>query len=143
MKRRQFIGTIGNASLFLLAGGLANSCTYKKGKFSEEFVFLEAEQFHDLGGWDLDQQTMDQMGSPYLLAHGLGVPVEDAKTEIEFPSSGSYRVWVRTRDWVAPWNAPGAPGKFQLLVNEEPLNEIFGTKGAEWHQKKQAFLFMI
>jgi hypothetical protein len=32
-----------------------------------EFVFLEAEQFADLGGWDLDQQSMDQMGSPYGL----------------------------------------------------------------------------
>ncbi|WP_298501697.1 FAD-dependent oxidoreductase [uncultured Maribacter sp.] len=133
MKRRQFIGLIGNSSLFLLAGGLS-SCVYdKKNKFSEEFVFLEAEQFKDLGGWDLDQQSMDQMGSPYLLAHGLGIPVEDAKTNIKFPSSGNYRVWVRTRDWVAPWKAPGAPGKFQLLINDEPLKETFGTKGAEWN----------
>lgn len=76
---------------------------------------------------------MDQMGSPYLLAHGLGIPVKDAKTEIEFPSAGFYRVWVRTYDWVAPWNAPGAPGKFQLIINGIPLNETFGTKGAEWH----------
>ncbi len=133
MERRQFIGLIGNSSLFLLAGGLS-SCVYdKKNKFSEEFVFLEAEQFKDLGGWDLDQQSMDQMGSPYLLAHGLGIPVEDAKTNIKFPSSGNYRVWVRTRDWVAPWKAPGAPGKFQLLINDEPLKETFGTKGAEWN----------
>ncbi len=133
MKRRQFIGLIGNSSLFLLAGGLS-SCVYdKKNKFSEEFAFLEAEQFKDLGGWDLDQQSMDQMGSPYLLAHGLGIPVEDAKTNIKFPSSGNYRVWVRTRDWVAPWKAPGAPGKFQLLINDEPLKETFGTKGAEWN----------
>lgn len=27
-----------------------------------------------------DTQFMDQMGSPYLLAHGLGKPVADAKT---------------------------------------------------------------
>ena len=56
------------------------------------------------------------MGSPYLLAHGLGIPVNDATTQITFPSEGTYRVWVRTKDWVAPWNAPGAPGKFQLLI---------------------------
>lgn len=30
-------------------------------------VFLEAEQFADNGGWDLDQQSMDQMGSPYQI----------------------------------------------------------------------------
>src|SRR5512139_758121 len=41
-------------------------------------VLLEAEHFADLGGWEVDQQSMDVMGSPYLLAHGLGVPVKDA-----------------------------------------------------------------
>ncbi|WP_242120369.1 FAD-dependent oxidoreductase [Aestuariivivens sediminicola] len=133
MKRRQFIGTIANSSLFLLAGGVSSCINSNRNGTLEEFVFIEAEQFADFGGWDLDQQSMDQMGSPYLLAHGLGIPVEDAKTRISFPSSGKYRVWVRTRDWVAPWNAPGAPGKFQVLINDAPLEETFGTKGAEWH----------
>ena len=96
-------------------------------------VFLEAEQFSDNGGWDLDQQPMDQMGSPYLLAHGLGVPVRDAVTQAKFDAPGTYRCWVRTRDWVAPWKSPGAPGKFQILVNGKPLAETFGTEGAEWH----------
>jgi hypothetical protein len=96
-------------------------------------VFLEAEQFADNGGWDLDQQSMDQMGSPYLLAHGLGVPVRDAVTTARFPAAGKYRVWVRTRDWVAPWKAPGAPGKFQVLVDGKPLAATFGTVRADWH----------
>lgn len=96
-------------------------------------VFLEAEQFADTGGWDLDQQSMDQMGSPYLLAHGLGVPVRDAVTTARFPAPGKYRVWVRTRDWVAPWKAPGAPGKFQLLIDGKPLAATFGTVGEPWH----------
>ena len=96
-------------------------------------VLLEAEMFADTGGWDVDQQFMEQMGSSYLLAHGLGVPVKDAVTVAKFPAPGKYRVWVRTRDWVAPWKAPGAPGKFQLLVNGKPLAETFGTKSAEWH----------
>lgn len=95
-------------------------------------VFIEAEMFENLGGWDLDQQSMEQMGSPYLLAHGLGVPVKDATTTVKFSSPGKYRVWVRTRDWVAPWNAPGAPGKFQVIVNGKALAPTFGTKGAEW-----------
>ena len=96
-------------------------------------VFLEAEQFADLGGWDVDQQSMEQMGSPYLLAHGLGVPVKDAVTTAPFPAAGTYHVWVRTRDWVASWQAPGAPGKFQLLINGKPLAKTFGTEGAAWH----------
>lgn len=96
-------------------------------------VLVEAESFEQLGGWVLDQQFMDQMGSPFLLAHGLGVPVDDASTAVEFPAPGTYRVWVRTRNWVAPWNAPGAPGRFQVLVDGRPLDPVFGTEGAQWH----------
>ena len=96
-------------------------------------VLIEAESFADRGGWVVDQQAMDVMGSPYLLAHGLGTPVADAVTTVEVPAEGVYRVWVRTRDWVAPWKAPGAPGRFQLLVEGEPLDTAFGTEGADWH----------
>lgn len=96
-------------------------------------VLVEAEQFESTGGWDIDQQSMEQMGSPYLLAHGLGVPVKDAVTTVRFPKAGSYRLWVRTRDWVAPWKAPGAPGRFQLLIDDQPVQTLFGTEGEEWH----------
>jgi len=96
-------------------------------------ILVEAEQFADYGGWLLDQQFMDQMGSPYLLAHGLGRPVADAVTTVAVPRSGTYRVWVRTLDWVAPWGVPGTPGAFQVLVNGVPLEAAFGTEGAAWH----------
>ena len=98
-----------------------------------DFVLVEAESFADTGGWVVDQQFMDFMGSPMLLAHGLGVPVSNATTEVSFPTAGNYRVWVRTRDWVAPWNAPGAPGRFELQVDGEALDAAFGTQGADWH----------
>jgi len=100
--------------------------------FAAEQVFVEAESFKDHGGWSLDTQFIDSMGSPYLLAHGLGEPVKDATTTVKFPSAGTYRVWVRTLDWVARWDAPGAPGKFQVLVGGKPLAETFGTKGKTW-----------
>jgi hypothetical protein len=133
MKRRQFVGLVGNTSLCLLAGKMNAIAGFNSSNASSEFLFVEAEQFKSHGGWELDQQSMEQMGSPYLLAHGLGIPVQDATTEVVFPSAGTYRVWVRTKDWVAPWKAPGAPGKFQLLVNGKPLQETFGTKSATWH----------
>jgi len=98
-----------------------------------ETVLLEAERFDDRGGWVVDSQFMDQMGSPYLLAHGLGVPVRNASTTVNLPEPGTYRVWVRTRDWVATWNAAGAPGKFQVLIDEKTLETQFGAEGAEWH----------
>ena len=100
---------------------------------AENTVLVEAEAFDDRGGWVNDQQFMDEMGSPFLLAHGLGIPVKDASTTVTFPAAGTYRVWVRTRDWVAGWKAPGAPGKFQLLVDGKAVKTTFGTEGAKWH----------
>ena len=102
------------------------------GPVAAQHVLLEAENFADTGGWEIDQQFMDIMGSPFLLAHGLGVPVRDAVTTAKFAGAGNYRVWVRTRDWVAPWKAPGTPGKFQLIVDGKPLAREFGTNGADW-----------
>ncbi len=96
-------------------------------------LLVEAEGFSRHGGWVVDPQFMDVMGSPYLLAHGLGRPVADAETEVAVPADGLYRIWVRTKDWVAPWNAPGAPGRFQVLVDGEPLAALFGSKGSAWH----------
>lgn len=95
-------------------------------------VLVEAESFADHGGWSLDTQFIREMGSPYLIAHGLGKPVADATTKVAIPTAGSYRVFVRTKDWVARWNAPGTPGSFQVLVNGNVLAETFGTKGALW-----------
>ncbi|HQX52036.1 MAG TPA: FAD-dependent oxidoreductase [Planctomycetaceae bacterium] len=105
-------------------------------------ILVEAESFTERGGWVIDQQSMDQMGSPYLMAHGLGVPVSDAVTNIQFSRPGNYRVWVRTRDWAGPWKTPettpamraqGCPGKFQLLIDGQPLDAVFGTEGSDWH----------
>ncbi|WP_142687387.1 FAD-dependent oxidoreductase [Chitinophaga polysaccharea] len=132
MNRKQFIGLAGSTALTLLLSR-KNLFANTKAPTQGEFLFVEAEGFTDYGGWELDQQSMEVTGSPYLLAHGLGIPVADASTTVEFPSAGTYRVWVRTRDWVAPWKAPGAPGKFQLLIDKVPLKETFGTKGAAWH----------
>jgi hypothetical protein len=97
-----------------------------------QHLLVEAESFADHGGWVLDTQFIDTMGSPYLMAHGLGVPVEDAAATVKLPAPGTYRVWVRTFDWVARWKTPGAPGRFQLLIDGKPLAETFGTKGADW-----------
>ncbi|MCA9219202.1 MAG: FAD-dependent oxidoreductase, partial [Planctomycetales bacterium] len=97
-----------------------------------EQLLLEAESFDQHGGWVLDTQFIREMGSPYLLAHGMGRPVADATTTVELPSAGTYRVLVRTKDWVARWDAAGSPGKFQVLINGQPLQETFGTKGKDW-----------
>ena len=65
-------------------------------------VFIEAESFESKGGWVVDQQFMDVMGSPYLMAHGLGKPVADASTIINIPADAYSRLWVRPKNWTAP-----------------------------------------
>ncbi len=88
-------------------------------------VLVEAENFGDKGGWVVDQQFMQTMGSPYLLAHGLGEPVADAVTTVTFPSTGTYKMWVRTKDWVpGAWDAPG---RFQVLIDGTAVGTTFGT----------------
>lgn len=96
-------------------------------------LLLEAESFAQPAGWKLDTQFIGEMGSPYLLAHGLGKPVANAQTDIKFPKTGTYNVWVRTKDWVARWDAKEAPGRFKVLVNGKELNTEFGIEGASWH----------
>ncbi len=96
-------------------------------------LFVEAESLAEHGGWKLDTAFTNIVGSPYLLAHGLGKPVADARGTVKVAVAGEYRVWVRTKDWVGHWNAPGSPGRFQVLVNGQALGTEFGASGADWH----------
>ncbi len=96
-------------------------------------LFVEAEAFQDRGGWATDSQFILTMGSAYLMAHGLGTPVANASTEVTFPSTGTYHLHVRTKDWVAKWEAPGAPGKFKVSIGDNSTTTTFGTVGADWH----------
>ncbi|MEH6305491.1 FAD-dependent oxidoreductase [Olivibacter sp. CPCC 100613] len=93
---------------------------------AQEQVLVEAESFGEKGGWVVDQQSFPVLHSSYLMAHGMGRPVADAKTKVKFPKRGMYQVWVRTKDW-APF--PVGPGKFQLFVDGKVLQSTFGESG--------------
>ncbi len=95
-------------------------------------ILVEAEGFASHGGWKLDTQFIEIMGSPYLLAHGLGKPVEDATTTISVKEDGTYHVWVRTKDWAATFDREGSPGRFQLAIGGEALDTEFGNESPEW-----------
>lgn len=95
-------------------------------------LFVEAESFTHKGGWVVDQQFMDLMGSPYLLAHGMGEPVEDAYTEVTFPETGTYYAYVRTYNWTSPWKDGEGPGKFSLSVGNKKLTSPLGSEGSTW-----------
>lgn len=102
--------------VFLCFGGPA---------LSQSFL-VEAESFDEKGGWLVDPQFVEQMGSPYLLAHGMGIPVNNAKTTVTFSESGRYHLWVRTKNWVpGNWDPPG---RFQLKIGDRVLENEFGVK---------------
>lgn len=109
--------------LFLLLGiGYANA----------QRLLVEAESFKVKGGWVVDQQFMDLMGSPYLMAHGMGEQVDDARTEVTFPEIGTYYIYVRTFNWTSPWNKGEGPGRFRLSVNGKKVTPVLGTEGESW-----------
>lgn len=97
-------------------------------------ILIEAENFENKGGWFVDPQFYDQMGSFYLLAHGNGEPVQNAVTHFKADRGGRYFVYVRTRNWVAHWFADDAhsPGIFRIAVNGTGIPCTMGNKGKEW-----------
>ena len=114
---------------------LASACLLAA-SVSGQAILVEAEGFDELGGWSPDTATTLAVGSPYLLAHGLGRPVADAVTSLEVGEPGEYRLWVRTRNWVAPWisgRPEEAPGRFAVSVDGRVVGEAFGTVGEDWH----------
>ena len=101
-------------------------------------MFIECENFQKLGGWTVETQSMRQLGSSYVMAHGYGKPVADAETHVTFPEAGEYTVWARTRNWNAEWTK-GAAGLF--LVDVSPLDstpvscfssQVLGSGSSAW-----------
>ena len=95
-----------------------------------ESCLIEAESFEDKGGWVVDPQFVEQMGSPYLLAHGMGHPVADAQTGVNI-RPGRVRAWVRTRDWTPDWEGE-KPGRFQLVLDGKVFPNTLGVAPAAW-----------
>jgi len=108
--------------LLLVCGGILSAAE----------LLVEAESFKHKGGWVVDQQFMDQMGSPYLMAHGMGNPVKNAFTEVTFRESGVYNVYVRTFNWTSPWSDGEGAGRFKISINGEELSTVLGTTGKKW-----------
>ena len=99
----------------------------------EGFLWIDAEDFSDYGGWLLDTQFVHLMGSAYLIAAGVGKPVEDATVDVEVPTAGVWRLWVRARNWLKDY----APGQFNVRVGTQASTKIFGKADPErwvWEQ---------
>jgi hypothetical protein len=96
-------------------------------------LWLEPGAFENPGGWVLDTQFVETMGGAFLLALGRGRPVRDAVTTACFPRAGAYRMWVYTKDWVAPWKKGCAPGLFRIEIDGDACDTVFGNAGKEWN----------
>lgn len=90
-------------------------------------VMLLATQFADKGDWTVEQQFVLQMGSSYLLAHGIGTPLaKDAVTTFEIEEEGDYNLLVRTKNWTAFWSEGKTPGIFAIKVDGVADEAEFG-----------------
>jgi hypothetical protein len=99
----------------------------KTSMIEDGYLYIDVEDFDDYGGWRMDVQFVHLMGSPYLMATGIGTPVKDATTTINIPKAGEYNVWVRDRNWVKDY----APGRFQVKINNQDLSKEFGAANSD------------
>jgi len=130
MQRRNFLRVVGGVTL-TSAMPMPYAFGAKTDGLTTAGVLAEAASFTDVGGWQIDTQHYQQMGGCYLLAHGMGRPVANAKTTVTLPESGTWHVWVRTRDWCpGDWQSPG---RFKVHVDGRPLEPVFGAENEKWH----------
>ncbi len=99
---------------------------------SQSDILVEAESFQSKGGWSVDQQFTFEMGSPYLIAHGMGKAVEDATTDVQFAKAGEYHIYARTYNWTSPWADGRGAGAFLIGVGDELLPNELGSTGKAW-----------
>lgn len=105
-------------------------------------IILTAPMFDNFGGWVLDTQFVTTMGMPYLLAHGLGRPVEDANMDFSVAEAGEFHLFVYTYNWVAPWHKDMAPGVFEIHLDGEKTAQEFGCRTTEWGWEKGGTVFL-
>lgn len=92
------------------------------------YIWLDAAEVESKGGWKLDTQFVHLMGSGYLIAADMpGIPVSDAVTTVAVPTGDTYRVWVRTRNWLRSYS----PGQFTLLVDGQECAAVLGKQPSD------------
>ncbi len=103
-------------------------------------IWKDAIEFEEYGGWKKDTQFTHLMGSAYLLACDIpGQPVQNARTNLTVPEAGYYRLWVRAKNWYAPY----APGRFAVEVDGHRAGTVLGelpTRRWTWQVADDFFL---
>lgn len=104
----------------------------KHNQLLDNCLMIPTGSFSDKGGWVVDSEFILNMGAPYLLAHGLGTPVQDAKTTITIKQAGIYNLYAYTYNWVAPWHPDMTPGIFTVTLAHQFTSEVLGGKAETW-----------
>lgn len=87
-------------------------------------IWLDALEFEQYGGFTAETQFVQEMGQGYLFACQVpGIPVADAATHFTVLQPGTYRIWVRTKNWYPS----ASPGRLKVLVNEKYLPRELGA----------------
>jgi hypothetical protein len=102
-------------------------------KAGEEYVFLEARDFADYGGWSLESSFITATGSEYLMAKGYPSPVAPACTSQLIKKAGTYSVFCRCKNWAPEFT----PGRFKVVINGQQLPQEMGVfPEAQWVWQK-------
>ena len=64
-----------------------------------EKIWIDATEFSDFGGFILDTQFVREMGQSYLLANGVGEPVDPASVSFSVKEGCRYRIFIRTKNF--------------------------------------------
>lgn len=109
------------------------------GSSGQRFHWIETEDFDQYGGWTLDTQYVHLMGSAFLIATGIGKPVEDAHTQVDISQAGRYHVWVRARNWLPSHS----PGRFQLKINGQTIGgDLGGASDDHWAWEQAGAVYL-
>lgn len=74
-------------------------------------ILIEAESLTNKGEWVADPKFVEQMGSPYHLAHGMGKPEKDASTTFSIRKPGPIMCGC----------APKLGSRNAYIINRSPL----------------------
>ncbi len=100
-------------------------------KILKDDLLLSAAAFENAGGWVRDSEFILTMGGVYMLAHGLGYPVEDASSSFIAENEGDYHIYAYTFNWVAPWHKDMHPGEYEIHIGHS-RTALLGIKAESW-----------
>ncbi len=96
------------------------------------YIWKDATEFENIGGFNIETQFAQEMGQGYLFAccDTPGVPVKPCSGKITVEEDGMYRVWIRTKNWYPSHS----PGKLKVLLDGKYLgNEIGALPISAWY----------